>query len=324
MELIRAVAFLIAAASAMAAALSLGGAISARLDIFAQLIPFWLAGAIVALMLQAIARGDNRSALALSGFAIIACLGLMAPELIAKATLKLAPRTGQTLKVIQFNLWDKIADPNAAADWIIHQSPDVVVLEEAGERGAAVVDKLRALYPYRAGCPDEQDCATVILSKVAARQSGDFAWPGLGERHANAWATFGEGAEAFSVVGTHYPWPIPAGPLQAHRHRLAGFLGQFDKKSLIVSGDFNATPWSFALRRQDALFGLERRTLALATWPAAPITRRKLTLPFPLLAIDHVYAGTAWRTVSVARGPRLGSDHYPVVVELVRSTADAG
>jgi endonuclease/exonuclease/phosphatase (EEP) superfamily protein YafD len=82
---------------------------------------------------------------------------------------------------------------------------------------------------------------------------------------------------------------------------------------MIIAGDFNSTPWSFALRRQDRLFGIERRTRALATWPARTL---RSEAPFPFLPIDHVYAGKGWRTVSMQRGPRLGSDHYPVIVVL--------
>ena len=62
------------------------------------------------------------------------------------------------------------------------------------------------------------------------------------------------------------------------------------------------------------MFGLERRTKALFSWPAYLGAK----VPFPFLPIDHVYAGKAWRTVSVKRGPRLGSDHYPVFVTLAR------
>jgi endonuclease/exonuclease/phosphatase (EEP) superfamily protein YafD len=87
---------------------------------------------------------------------------------------------------------------------------------------------------------------------------------------------------------------------------------------LIVGGDFNLTPWSFGLRRQDARFGLVRLTRAMATWPAGKISHWRLNLPFPLLAIDHLYAGKSWRVVSVTRGPVLGSDHYPIVAVLTR------
>ena len=68
----------------------------------------------------------------------------------------------------------------------------------------------------------------------------------------------------------------------------------------------------------DGLFGLERRTRALFTWPAGRFSRLRFAAPFPILAIDQVYAGSDWKTVAVRRGPELGSDHYPVVVELAR------
>ena len=43
---------------------------------------------------------------------------------------------------------------------------------------------------------------------------------------------------------------------------------------------------------------------------------------FPLLPIDHLYAGPGWATVSVRRGPPLGSDHYPLVVTLAPVARD--
>jgi endonuclease/exonuclease/phosphatase (EEP) superfamily protein YafD len=55
--------------------------------------------------------------------------------------------------------------------------------------------------------------------------------------------------------------------------------------------------------------GMERRDRALCTWKA-------LYSPVAFLPIDHFHAGEAWRTVSIARGPRLGSNHYPFVVTL--------
>jgi endonuclease/exonuclease/phosphatase (EEP) superfamily protein YafD len=82
---------------------------------------------------------------------------------------------------------------------------------------------------------------------------------------------------------------------------------------MILTGDFNATPWSAELRRLDRTLGLSRRDRGLATWPAQ-LSGRTWRLPF--MPIDHVYAGPDWATVSVERGPWVGSDHYPVIVTL--------
>ena len=83
-----------------------------------------------------------------------------------------------------------------------------------------------------------------------------------------------------------------------------------------ASSSSRPTPWSFTLKRLDRGLGIERRTHALASWPAGEFSGYRLHSPMPLVPIDHVYAGRDWRTVSVKRGPKLGSDHYPVVVTL--------
>ena len=58
------------------------------------------------------------------------CLLLMAPELFAAALQqRVAPR-GQTIKVVQHNLWSENVDPAATARWLISQDADVLVLEE--------------------------------------------------------------------------------------------------------------------------------------------------------------------------------------------------
>ena len=156
----------------------------------------------------------------------------------------------------------------------------------------------------------------MILSKRRPTARGGLSPSVSRARLAGAWATWSSPQGPFTVVGVHYTWPFPAGPQQQMTLRLADVLEDFPKDRLIVSGDFNSTPWSFSLRRQDRLFGLERRTRALASWPAGRFSRLRISMPFPVLPIDHVYAGDGWRTVSVKRGPKLGSDHYPVVVTL--------
>jgi endonuclease/exonuclease/phosphatase (EEP) superfamily protein YafD len=158
----------------------------------------------------------------------------------------------------------------------------------------------------------------MILAKRRPHKEGGLQ-AGVSEANlSGAWATFRGSRGDFTVVGVHYTWPLPAGPQQQQTLRLSRVLERFPKESLVVVGDFNSTPWSFSLRRQDRLFGLERRTRALFTWPAGRFSSLTPAAPFPFLPIDQVYAGSDWKTVAVRRGPALGSDHYPVVVELAR------
>lgn len=319
MEILRAAAFLIALGAAVGAVLSLGGAVSDRLDVFSHFVPIYLAAGTVALIARLVTRSDGAAVtLGPAGLAIVVSAALMAPDLIAATTRRPATATGETLKLIQLNLWEHNRDPAATAGWIEGQDADIVVLEEATGQGGRVAAALGALYPHRAAAAQPGRSSTLILSKAAMREGGELRATS-GAQVSGAWASFGSGPSGFTVVGTHYTWPIPPGPQQAQSRGVTADLARFDRGSLIVAGDFNSTPWSFSLRRQDARFGLKRLTLALFTWPAAPFLRGLLYSPIPFLAIDHVYAGDSWQTVSVRRGPRLGSDHFPVVVVLRRA-----
>ncbi len=248
---------------------------------------------------------------------IAICAWLMVPELIARVTAPRFPPADQTLKIIQFNVWDHNRDPTATARWILDQDADIVVLEETGD--GAIPAALTGRYPFRAPCDKgPEGCATTVLAKSLPVDSGQLMWTKLGRRHAGAWATFGAGARGFTIVGTHYRWPEPLAEQVHQARRFAEVIQRYDRKSLIVVGDFNLTPWSFTLRRQDARFGLTRLTHAIFTFPAGWISNWGMTFPFPLLPIDQVYAGSDWRTVSIGRGSAVGSDHYPIVVTLTR------
>ncbi len=313
METLRAVAFLLASAAAASAALSLGGAFSPRLDLFAEIAPLWMAAALTAIAVQAIA-GFRWPATGLALAALLVGAALIGPDAIAGLSQRPVLLGSQTVRLIQFNLWDRNRAPGPTAQWILNQNADILVLEETGD--GHVLEALEHAYPYRTPCPD--DCATTILSRQSPYASGLIAWPGLDARHTGAWASFGHGAGAFTVAGIHYRWPVPALAQARQAAGFAAFLDRFDHNSLVVAGDFNLNPWTFALRRQDKRLGLSRLTHMLFTWPAGPLTHWRLPAPFALLAVDHVYAGHAWRPVAVFRGPVLGSDHFPVVAVLTR------
>jgi endonuclease/exonuclease/phosphatase (EEP) superfamily protein YafD len=82
---------------------------------------------------------------------------------------------------------------------------------------------------------------------------------------------------------------------------------------LILAGDINRTPWSFALRRLDRSLPLQRVDRAAFTWPARIGAS---DWPAAILPLDHVYAGSAWRLVNAGVGPSVGATHRPLVVDL--------
>jgi endonuclease/exonuclease/phosphatase (EEP) superfamily protein YafD len=303
--------------------LSLGGAFSDGLDILTHFAPFLLAGGVLALLMQAPRKTRDPLAAGFALAAVIIPAGLMAPELAARWTRVDAHPAGRVVKIIQMNVWSENRAPAATARWLAGQNADVVVLEEVVHLAAQIPAALRKTYPYVTPDDGGSDCDTRILSKVRPDASGLYPPPdpGRGGSHCGAWARFGRPGTGFTVVGAHMLWPIPPEPQRRQMDRLAQNLAAFQRASLILAGDFNSTPWSFGLHRLDTAFGPRRRDRALFTFPVQPYTRYGFRSSFPLLPLDHIFAGPAWRTVSVTRGPKLGSDHLAVVAVLTRRGA---
>jgi endonuclease/exonuclease/phosphatase (EEP) superfamily protein YafD len=316
MDLFRAAILIMAAAPALLALLSLGGVFSERLDVLTHFTPLYTITGLLGAALAWAAGPPDRLAIALGLIAVLTTGALMAPEWAARLARRGTGTETARLKLIQFNLWYVNQDPIGTARWIESEQPDVLVVEEAVQAGAAVIDALGASLPFRSFRVDGKRCPILIMSRFRMIDCGDLA-DIESLNFAGGWARIDDGNAPFVVVGLHLTWPVPPRAHQAQSRRASARLAAFDRTSLIVAGDFNATPWSFALRRQDVRFGIPRLTRALATWPAAS-TQWGFTAPVPFLPIDHIYAGPAWRLISLRRGPRLGSDHHPVVAVLAR------
>lgn len=318
-RIVRAFLLLLALGCAGAAVMALLGPFSDRLDVMAQFALVWLTGGLICGLAWIVdgRRGHERATGVLAAITLLALAPLLLPELARGLFAERVRPRAETLKLVQFNLWKDNPHPDRAVRWILAQDADVVLLEEVVESSQGVPLALKARYPYQVSCLERLPCSTMVLAKRPPRAQGRLGMPEPGRYLSAAWMTLPGAGGDFTVVASHMTWPVPVGPQRWMNHRLAEAVGSFPRDSLIVGGDFNSTPWSHALRRLDGWLDLDRRTHGIATWPAAPLPRIGLKLP-TFLAIDQVYAGRAWKTVSVRRGPYLGSDHHPVVVVLTR------
>ena len=230
-----------------------------------------------------------------------------------------APATvgAETVSVLTFNVWHDNPDPAAAADTILQSGADVVLLQEAGALLRTQGARLERAYPYRSDCP-RGTCDVAILSRLPLDRpryrfrsgAGAAIGPGL----ATARVILPGGA--FSVASLHAPRPTEqADGDDAWRFGLARAVGEVGDPALVLAGDFNLTPWSFAMQRLDRAMGPVRRvTRARFTYRSAIPALADL----PFLPIDHAFAGPAWRVVSVRVLTSGASDHLPVLIELQR------
>ena len=189
------------------------------------------------------------------------------------------------------------------ADWLSRQDADVVTVTEARR-------DLRDLIVQQTGWRMAGAHGDLII--FTPRRYERMVRPQAGADLAYVNATYASSSGSMEVATTHLGWPIwPETPAQIDG--LERVAQRLSRERLILTGDFNLTPWSRELKRLDQSLGLTRRDRAVATWPAQVFGR---DWPLPVLPIDHMYAGPGWATVKVERGPNLGSDHYPLIVVL--------
>jgi endonuclease/exonuclease/phosphatase (EEP) superfamily protein YafD len=196
-----------------------------------------------------------------------------------------------------------------------HDDADIILLQETDRLDwGKLFSSIR--YPYRSACR-ATGCSLLILSKwpiVASRyRIRDPDGAQIGPRL--VWATIAPpGRQRFDVATLHLDWP---GPAQARQRReLAQSIGGLGVERLILAGDFNLTPWAWAMRDSDAdLAPLTRMTRASWSYPARIGAGSRVPLPF--LPIDQLFAGPGWALGAVERLPRTGSDHYPLRIRLI-------
>ena len=299
--------------SGVAALAAQGGRWNARLDLLTHPAPLWLAAGIATLALSLAVRPGAARIVTLLGAlcAIGSSIALMSVDLFRPAE---PAAIGERLKLIEVNAWYRNLDGGRIVRWIQEEQPDVVVILEGSPLLAEELHAVTGLHVFVGSG------ATIATRETPLREH--VAWevrelPGAPTEF--AWVDLPGAGTPFTIVGVHCQWPIPSRHAWGQDRNIAALTARLDRSPLILAGDFNSTQWSFRQRIADAAFGIRRRDRATPTWPARLPIFGGAGFPAPFLSIDHIYAGPAWRTVSVRRGPALGSDHYPLVAVLARA-----
>lgn len=219
------------------------------------------------------------------------------------------PAAEGELRLLVYNLYHLNQELDALVALIEQYDPDVVFLMEYSDAVQATVEESFADYPYRLITPSRLTMGLALFSKLPLEAA---------EVH-RAEATripvydvslLVEGRRV-SFVGGH-PWPPQPRWGALHRAQMEAIIAVAAEAEgpLIVAGDFNAAPWSHTLRR----LGAEGEVVAIRQGFDLTKTWR----PFPGfgLPVDFVLVSPEWRVLAKEYGPRGGSDHVPLIVDL--------
>ncbi len=265
--------------------------------------------ALVATSLVALGLGARAAAVA--GL-VTAALGaaLLVPTIRERGPTP--PVGGQPVaRLLVLNLWARNDDVEAVTALIARERPDVVGLTELTPAWArALAPALRA-YRVRAVAPSGGGGGIGVYGREPL-ESAEIVRPVRGGRRAvDARIVLPNGGTA-SLLVVHPTSALVPGDQGAHERELAaiGAWARAEGRRSAVCGDLNAAPWTRSLRHAIAtgqLRALLPGGLFAGSWPALPPPLR--------VAIDGCLVGDGLRA-RARLGPRVGSDHLPVLVEL--------
>ncbi|MCO5063096.1 MAG: endonuclease/exonuclease/phosphatase family protein [Rhizobiaceae bacterium] len=247
--------------------------------------------------------------------ALLLSLGSMAtiatysdfPFLSPVAAESAAPPDQPVYKLLQLNAYYGNRDPKAVIALIAREYPDVITLEEVTDRWRGELDHISAAYPYRLDCRVEKFSTLILSRRPMDKGHNPYCAPngriGLAQIDFNG--------RVIDVMALHLPWPWPSDQTEMIEEHapLLQLLGE----TAIAAGDFNAAPWSAAVRKVVEFGGFTRLEHVGPTWIGHHIL--PAGLKFLGLPIDQVMTKGRIVVHSARTLEPVGSDHLPVLVE---------
>lgn len=281
------------------------------LELFAH-FPWQYAAGLLAAALCLLALGRSRMALLATSVALLNLL-IASPQLSAWPRVKAdsGPVMEETVRLATANLHKRNDDAPRVLRFVAEAAPDVLVLQELTPEWKSRLAPLAQVYPHSVTVPREDGFGIALFSRYPidaheVLRFPDPSFPSIAARIDVAGRPLG-------IVGTHPPAPRNE-RLHRTRNRIFSHIAELAARSdepLVVLGDLNCTPWAPSFRRFLREGGLsdtsEGRRLSWS-WPAGF---------WPLaIPIDHALVTGDVRVVHRHMGPDIGSDHYPLVVDV--------
>ncbi|MFC4310024.1 endonuclease/exonuclease/phosphatase family protein [Steroidobacter flavus] len=294
------------------------GQVAWPFDLFAHFRVQYAALFVVLACVLMVLRRFSIAVVAAAGFgvSVVPLLPYIASEPVQVAVATTTPE--EAFRLVSFNVWFRNRDMARVAEYIEKSQADAVVLLELTQPQAEQLLPLLPTYPHYHMDTSRMGSAVFTKWPVLSAESVPLSRSGsvVASRMMLDWR-----GTPVTVLGVHLMWPMGPNNSEYRNQELNSLvaLSKAQRGPLLVAGDFNLTPWSEYF--SDALeeSGLHDAALGFGlarSWPAqfAPVGIR----------IDHCLMSRHWRSVTTAVGPSLGSDHLPIVADLVIPAAVPG
>ena len=213
------------------------------------------------------------------------------------------------LRVLTANVHVRNRDPAQLLELVRSTAPDVFAIVELTPPFVDALTSIEDAWPYRVVVPARGPFGIAVYSRWPLGTSGEIELEGIPAIHAEILRN----GEPWHVIAAHLLPPMSA--RMAHTRsdqlrQLADFVAVLDGPVAVI-GDLNISPYSpffTDFTQQTQLRSALRGFGPSYTWPAfAPV----LGIP-----IDHVLVSDDVEIADYSRAPNIGSDHFPVIVDM--------
>ena len=225
------------------------------------------------------------------------------------------PAASPTIRVVSFNVQGQNEQYEQVIEFLAEVDADVIFLHEANRLWEGAFSEAlaggRLPYLQHRSRPDHLIFSTLTLTRASPWEVVSHGWA---EQEARAMeVAVGLGGTEVTMLGIH-----PLAPTNSRRAALrdaqfefvADWVGKARGPTVVV-GDFNATPWSHVFRPLTGS-GLRNSQRGFGLSPSFPVDGSFLTR----VPIDHLLHSSHLAVSARWLGPDLGSDHFPLVVDL--------
>jgi endonuclease/exonuclease/phosphatase (EEP) superfamily protein YafD len=213
------------------------------------------------------------------------------------------------IRIITANVLVANRDPAGLLDVLQSGDPDVFVIVEFTDRFADALKVLEDTYPHAVLAPARGAFGIALYSRWPLRNQHVFELAGTSAIHAELLS----GNDRVHVIAAHLLPPMTstmAATRNAQLRGLGDFVGTLSGP-IVVAGDLNITPYSpyfVDFTERSGLRSALRGFGPSYTWPTF--------MPILGIPIDHVLVSDDLEIANYARAAALGSDHFPVVVDM--------
>ncbi|WP_230981502.1 endonuclease/exonuclease/phosphatase family protein [Echinicola salinicaeni] len=219
-----------------------------------------------------------------------------------------------TLSLLTANVYQYNKNFTKCMKLIKKQSPDVFMLVETDQAWADAMASLKTDYPHYIELPKNNTYGLLFYSKIPLKNTSinyliDNEVPSI-------FTDLDLGHQMIRIYGIHPTPPVPGENTHSTERDaeilLVGKKAKAYNKPCIIMGDLNDVAWSYTTELFLKISGLGDPRIGRGMFNTFHANYPMLRWP-----LDHIFVSKHFKVKKLKVQPSIGSDHFPISVELV-------